>query len=175
MARIMIASASENGRAQLSRLLVSSGFQVFRCCASGGELRRGISECGDGIVILLGPLPDCKPDELQWDYGGRVQILLIGRPHVLEGCESPEIFRLALPTSGQAVLDAAEMLSQLHRARLPRRSRAEEQIVGAAKQILMAQCGMTEPEAHRALQQRAMRGGMRMADCAARIVKNAGG
>ena len=54
MARIVIACASEESRTQLSRLLSSSGFSVFRCCASGSDLRRTINECEDGLVILLG-------------------------------------------------------------------------------------------------------------------------
>ena len=97
MARIVIASAAEESREKLSQLLVSSGFTVFRCCASGSELRRTINECEDGIVVLMGVLPDCKPDELHWDYGDRIQILLIAKPMVLESCETPE--RSRSPTS----------------------------------------------------------------------------
>ena len=104
MARIVIAGASEVSREQLSRLLSSSGYSVFRCCGAGSELRRTVNECDDGVVIMLGSLPDCKPDELQWDYGDRIQILLIGKPALLESCEAPEIFRLALPASSQAVI-----------------------------------------------------------------------
>ena len=171
MARIVIASASEASREQLNRLLVSSGFSVFRCCASGSELRRTINECEDGIVILLGNLPSCSPDELQWDYGQRVQILLIGKPAVLENCESPEIFRMPLPLSGQALVGAMNMLSQLHQMRLPKRSSDDKQTVEQAKKLLMARHGITEPEAHRALQQYAMNHGMKMAEYAAEILK----
>lgn len=171
MARIVIASASEASREQLNRLLVSSGISVFRCCASGSELRRTINECEDGIVVLMGSLPDCKPDELQWDYGDRVQILLIGKPALLEGCESPEIFRMPLPLSGQALIGAMNMLSQLHQMSLPKRTGTEKQTVEQAKKLLMRKHGITEPEAHRALQQYAMRHGMKMAEYAAQLLK----
>ena len=170
MPRIVIAAANEESRAQLSRLLSSSGFSVFRCCASGSELRRTITECEDGIVILLGNLPGCSPDELQWDYGERIQILLIGKPAVLESCESPEVFRMPLPLSGQALVGAMNMLSQLHQMRLPKRSGDEKQTVEQAKRLLMERHGITEPEAHRALQQYAMRHGMKMSDYAAEII-----
>ena len=172
MARIVIASASETSREQLSRLLSSSGFSVFRCCASGSELRRTINACDDGVVIQIGGLPDCKPDELLWDYAERVQILLIGKPALLESCEAPEIFRLALPASSQAVIGAVEMLSQLHQMRLPKRAGSEKQTVEKAKRLLMHRHGLTEPEAHRALQQYAMNHGMKMADYAAQIVSS---
>ena len=172
MARIVIAAAQEESRGNLLRLLSSSGLSVFRCCASGSELRRTINECEDGIVILIGALPGCKPDELQWDYGERVQILLIGRPAVLDSCEAPEIFRLPLPVSGQTVIGAVEMLSQLHQMHLPRRIGQEKRIVEQAKEVLMRRHGVTEPEAHRALQQYAMNHGMKMADYAAMILNS---
>ena len=170
MPRIVIAAAQEESRVQLTRLLSSSGFSVFRTCASGSELRRTINECEDGIVIFMSTIPDCKPDELQWDYGERVQILLIGRPAVLEDCESPEVFRLPMPISGQAVIGAVNMLSQLHQMRLPKRKGDDKQIVEQAKELLICQKGLTEPEAHRALQQYAMRHGVKMADYAKEIV-----
>ncbi len=170
MARIVIASASDAAREHLSQLLVSSGFSIFRCCAAGSELRRTLNECEDGVVILMGPLPGCKPDELQWDYGEHIQILLIAKPAVLEGCEAPGIFRLALPASSQAVIGAVDMLSQLHQMRLPKRMGSEKQIVEEAKQLLMRRQNLTEPEAHRALQQYAMNHGIKMSEYAAQIL-----
>ena len=175
MARIVVASAAEESREKLSQLLASSGFAVFRCCASGSELRRTINECEDGVVVLMGLLPGCKPDELQWDYGDRIQILLIARPLVLESCEAPEIFRLPLPLSSQALVGAVQMLSQLHQMRLPRRAGTEKEMVERAKRLLMKQHGITEPEAHRTLQQYAMNHGVRMADYAAQILKTSKG
>ncbi len=174
MSRIVIAAAQEESRARLSRLLSSSGCPVFRCCSLGSDLRRTLSECEDSIVIMIGSLPDCKPDELQADYGERIQILLIGRPAALERCESPDIFRLSLPVSGQAVIGAVEMLEQLHRMRMPRRMDSEKRLVEQAKQLIMRQYGITEPEAHRELQQYAMRHGMKMTDYAAQIVNMSG-
>ena len=171
MARMIIAGASETNRDQMSRLLASSGFSVFRTCASGSTLRRTISESEDSIVIFLGILPDCKPDELVWDYGERIQILLIAKPAQLEDCESKEIFRLQMPASGQSIVGAIEMLTQLHRMRMPRRMGSERQIVEEAKKILIARHGLSEPEAHHMLQKYAMDHGVKMADYAANIVR----
>ena len=171
MARMIIAGASETNRDQMSRLLASSGFSVFRSCASGSTLRRTISESEDCIVIMMGQLPDCKADELVWDYGDRVQILLIAKPEVLDDCESKEVFRIAMPTTGQAVLGALEMLNQLHAMRAPKRMGTERQVVEQAKEILMKKKGLTEPEAHHLLQKYAMDHGMKMADYAADILR----
>ena len=174
MARIVVMSQSEDSRSKVSRLLASSGFQVFRSCSSGSELRRALSESEDCVVVMIGFAPDCKPDELLWDYKDSVQILLIARQPVLDMIESPEVFRLALPASGQAVIGAMEMLSQLHRMRLPRRTGKSRDAVERAKAVLMKQKGLSEPEAHRALQQYAMNHGMKMADFAMRILESAG-
>ena len=174
MARIVIVSQSEPSRTQLSRLLASSGYQVFRCCSSGSELRRALNDSEDCLVIMIGPVAGCKPDDLAWDYGKSIQLLLIAKPPALDDCESPEVFKMPMPVSGQSVLGAVEMLTQLHRMRMPRRTGESKETVEQAKKLLMQQQGLTEPEAHRALQQYAMNHGVKMADFAAQILKTAG-
>ena len=171
MARIVVASRSEDSRSKLSALLTSSGFQVFRCCCSGSELRRALGESEDCVVVMVGLMPDCMPDDLLWDYRESVQILLIARQPALDNVESPEIFRLTLPTSGQTILGALEMLNQLHRRQMPRRTGADKELVEEAKSILMKQLHITEPEAHHLLQKQAMDHGMKMTEYAGRIVK----
>ena len=172
MARIVIVSQSEDSRNKLFRLLTSSGFQVFRSCSSGSELRRALSESEDCVVVMIGFTPDCKPDELLWDYKDSVQILLIARQSVLENVESPEIFRLTMPASGQTVVGAVEMLTQLHRMHMPRRTGENRNVVERAKALLMKEKGLTEPEAHHAMQQYAMNHGVKMTEFAARILES---
>ena len=174
MARIVIAGSSEHSRIQLARLLSSSGHSVYRLCAHAAELRRALNESEDGVLILAGPMPDCSADELFWDYGEHVRILLIAKPPALEACEEAGIFRLALPTSQQAVLGAIEMLTQLHQMQMPKRIGSEKQVIEQAKRLLMQRNGLTEPQAHRTLQQYAMNHGMRMTDYAESIIKGDG-
>ena len=162
MARIVIASPSEASRAQLNRLLASSGHSVFRICISEGELRRILTECEDGIVLVSG----MQPDDIAADFGDSFQFLLIGRPETLNACESPQVFRLAYPCPGSAVLGAVEMLSQLHYMRLPHRQGGDRALVEDAKRLLMQKYGVDEPEAHRRMQQYAMRHGIKMTDYA---------
>ncbi len=173
MARIVVASQSEDSRNKLYRLLTSSGFQVFRLCSSGSELRRALSASEDCVVVMIGYMPDCKPDDLLWDYRDSIQILLITKQPMLENIESTEIVRLAMPASGQAVIGAVEMLSQLHRMRLPRRTGESRELVEKAKALLMKEKGLSEPEAHRTMQQYAMNHGMKMAEFAQRILEQA--
>ncbi len=162
VARIVIACTSEARRTQLSRLLASSGHSVFRLCASEGELRRTLAECEDGIVLISG----MQPDDLIADFGENFQFLLIGRPETLSACESLQVFKLAYPCSGSAVIGAVEMLAQLHYMRLPHRGGGDRHIVEQAKRLLMRECGIGEPEAHRRMQQYAMRHGIKMTDYA---------
>ena len=171
MARIVIASRSEDSCSKLTGLLTSSGYQVFRTCSSASELRRALSESEDCVAVIVGSLPDCKPDELIWDYGDSVQVLQIAKQAVLENIESPKVFRLVMPASGQAVIGAVEMLSQLHRMQLPHRSGESRELVNRAKEVLMKREGLTEPEAHRMIQQYAMNHGVRMADFARKILE----
>ena len=175
MARIVIVGASESGRTQLNRLLASSGYGVFRACASGSELRRTLNACEDGIVILAGPLSDCPPDDLIGDFGDSFQFLMIARPEALAACESPQLFKMNYPCSGSAVLGAVEMLAQFHAQRMPRRTGEERELVEQAKAILMRTCDITEAEAHRRMQKHAMTHGIKMTEYAVQLLKNSEG
>lgn len=171
MARIVIVGASETGRTQLHRLLASSGYGVFRACASGSELRRTLNACEDGIVILTGAVPDCMPDELIGDFGDSFQFLMIARPEALAACESSRMFKMTYPCAGSAVIGAVEMLSQFHAQRLPKRSAEEKAIVEQAKAMLMRDDGLTEPEAHRRMQRHAMTHGIKMTEYAYQLLQ----
>ncbi len=175
MARIVIVGASEASRTQLSRLLASSGHSVFRICASGGELRRTLTECEDGIVLLSGQQLGIQPDDIASDFGDSFQLLLIGRPETLSACESSQVFKLAYPCPGSAVLGAVEMLMQLHSMQMPRRQGRDRALVEDAKRLLMDRFDIDEPEAHRRMQQYAMRHGIKMTKYAAMLLENSEG
>ena len=175
MARIVIVGASEASRTQLSRLLASSGHSVYRICASGGELRRTLTECEDGIVILSGQQLGIQPDDIASDFGDSFQLLLIGRPETLSACESSQVFKLAYPCPGSAVLGAVEMLTQLHSMQMPRRQGRDKAMVEDAKRLLMDRFDIDEPEAHRRMQQYAMRHGIKMTKYAAMLLENSEG
>ncbi len=172
MPRIIIAGASEGSRTQLNRLLTSSGYAVFRLCASGGELRRTLAECGDGIVLIAGALPDGLPGDIAADFDGGFRFLLIARADALDACESPRVFKLTYPCPGSVVLGAVEMLSQLHAMSMPRRTGEDRALVDRAKAELMRREGISEAEAHRRLQRHAMSNNMKMTEYAIEILKS---
>ena len=80
MKRIIVAASADTSRENLSRILVSAGYEVFRTCASGGEVRRAVTEAGDCLVVLYGQMPDCLVDDLAWDIQPDAQILLLAKP-----------------------------------------------------------------------------------------------
>ena len=62
------------------------------------------------------------------------------------------------------------MLSQLHDMRRPHRRGHDKTLVEDAKRLLMRRYQIDEPEAHRRMQQYAMRHNMKMTDYAAELL-----
>lgn len=172
MVRVIVASYAENSREQVSRLLASAGFGVFRCCASGGEVRRAVQESDGGVVVLVGQLRDCTTDSLAWDIREHTHVLFVARPEAHAQCEYPDLFRLTLPCSGHEIVGAVEMLIQLRQRQRSRRTGQDRALVDQAKAYLMKRDGLSEPEAHRRMQKFAMDHGVKMVDVAARLLRS---
>ena len=56
--------------------------------------------------------------------------------------------------------------------KLPRRSKAENETIMQAKALLMSRLDLSEPEAHRYLQQHAMNKGMKLTDFASKVLES---
>lgn len=171
MVKIIVAFATDEKCRQYAAALEEAGISVFRKCRSASEAKRAIHQCGDGILVSYCRLPDGAIDALAWDLGKQALILAIGHPAQLELCEHPDLFRLPAPCSKAELVSAVNMLIQMHRMRLPRRTDQEKRIIQQAKDFLMRQYSMSEPEAHHHLQKCAMDAGMKLADCAARLME----
>ena len=174
MPRILIASALESARSQLAQVLGTAGFVPFRSCGSAGEVRRTLSACDHALLIMAGLLPDTSPEDLLCDFHHQLQILLIARPAVIEVHNAHNLFHLSYPCTGQSILGAVEMLTQLYDMNHPQRSQPDRQLVEAAKQILIRNHGMTEPQAHSHMQHYAMAHGLKMTDYARQILNKSG-
>ncbi len=171
MVKIIVAFAKDEKCAPVASILESAGFEVFRHCTSASEVKRALNQCGDGILITSCKLPDSTIDSLAWDLGSKAVILATGSPAQLELSEHPDIFKLAFPCSKGELTSAVNMLIQLHRMRLPRRSVEDNQIIVKAKEKLCKLKGMTEPEAHHFLQKSAMDNGMKLTEFAAKLLE----
>lgn len=172
MPRILIASPSDRVRSQLSRILTSSGFSIFRICASGSEIRRSLSECDNTLLLMAGLFPDTPPEDLLSDFKHQLQILLIARPMIIAEHSCHGLFHLSYPCSGSTLIGAVEMLMQMQVMNHPQRTEPERQLVEHAKSLLMTHHGMSEPEAHHHMQTYAMSHGLKMTDYARQILEH---
>lgn len=170
MARIIVAFPEKETNRKIASVLESAGYQVFRTCMTGNEVMRAFTLCQDGVLICAARFQDRTADALAWDLGDQAVIMVIAKPDQMEMCEHPQIFRKTTPVGRLELLSAVDMLVQLHDHRMPRRGGKEEELIRQAKDKLQTEQGITEPEAHRMLQRYAMRHGMRLTECARRVL-----
>ena len=99
MAKIIVAFADPRKCEQIASVLDGCGLQVFRKCATGNEVMRAFDACHDGILVCGTRFPDRTADELAYDLGEQVLMLVLGKPDQLERCEHYALFRPSLRVS----------------------------------------------------------------------------
>lgn len=155
-------------------LLESTGTARYLACHSGGQVRRILNQQQIYCVICGPRLTDGPAEWLFKDMPPACSLLLVGPQHVLDACASGEVFKLSTPIRKEEAVTTVRLLIQFgHRTEKllrPRRSLAEREVVDRAKRLLMDCKGMTEEEAHHALQKRSMDGGCRLVQTARQVV-----
>lgn len=153
------------------RTLFAPGDTPVQCCTSGGEARRALCEGSFSLAVVNAPLPDEYGRELAARAAddGAAAILICPAPMAdklsagLER-EGAGVFVLSRPLSRAQAAFALRMIRASGRRmerlieqnrRLTRRLE-EARILTRAKCELALRCGMTEEEAHRAIEKRAM-------------------
>ena len=171
MAKIIVAFPDKQINRNITDMLEHAGLEVFRTCMTGNEVMRAFNQCQDGILITAVRFPDRTSDAIAYDLGSRALILVLGRAEQLALVEHPEVFHLKLPASAAEITASVNMLLQLHYKRMPHRSVQDKEDVTEAKQLLMDDYALTEPDAHRLMQKISMRLGMRMQETAKKILE----
>ena len=174
MAKIIVAFAEEQQCAKIAGALEESGLSILRRCSSGAEVMRALNLCEDAVLVCGTKFADRTADSLAEDMGDQALMLVVGRPERLALCESVNAFRLASPFGRAELVSSVRMLLQLHDMRKPRRGDAEKELIERAKRQLMEQRGLTEAQAHQTLQRASMNLGLRMTECARRILNGDG-
>ena len=174
MAKIIVAFAEERQCAKIAGALEESGLSILRRCSSGAEVLRALNLCEDAVIVSGTKFPDCTADALAEDAGELALMLIVGRPERLALCESTGVFRLASPFGRAELVSSVRMLLQLHDMRQPRRGDDERELIERAKALLMENRGLTEAQAHQTLQRASMNLGLRMTECARRILNGDG-
>ena len=174
MAKIIVAFAEEQQCMRISSALEEAGIPVFRRCCSGAEAMRALNVCDDGVLVCGTKFADRTADDLAADVSELALMLVIGRPERLMLCESTNIFRLESPFGRAELVSSVRMLLQLHDMRKPRRADDEKKLIEQAKRLLMEDRGLSEAQAHQMLQRASMNLGLRMTECARRILNGDG-
>lgn len=161
--------ASDRQYHEALRAVFAAGGQPVRCCTSAGEARRALCGGDFSLLIVNAPLPDEFGKDLaaQAVHDGMDSILLCAAPQVdkvAAGLEKYGVYVLSKPLSRQQALFALRVIrtgrQRMRRvmeqnARLTKRL-DEARVVSQAKCALARCQGMTEEQAHRAIEKRAM-------------------
>lgn len=167
--RMLVVSGSEKGREALGKLLSGSAYRLAGTAASGGEARRLlVSSSFDGVVINA-PLSDEFGQELAVyaaEEGAGVLLLVKNElaSQVEAQVEGSGVLTLGKPLSRELLSQAFSLmlafrayLGKLEEENRRLRGKLEEaRLTCRAKCLLVERQGMTEAEAHRFLEKRAM-------------------
>ncbi len=165
----LVVSGAKN-REGLARFLESCGCREVVTAASGDEARRLLGEREYGLVVVAAPLPDEFGRELALhaaDSTDSSVLFLAGPGHAQEVAAGLREYGVAVvptPLSRQTLSQVVELLEASRRRTLRLREenrrltrRLEEmRLVSRAKCLLIQYAGMTEEEAHHALERQAM-------------------
>jgi response regulator NasT len=167
---VLIVSGTEKSTTFFREAIEAVSIDQIAAADSCGEARRLLREQGYNIVIVNAPLRDESGDELTFeiaDKGASQIILVVSGEHydvVAHRCEECGVFAVARPINRpifQAVLSLAKAVQNktkhLQEENLRLRQKIEDiKLIDRAKCILISYMGLSEPEAHRAIERQAM-------------------
>lgn len=167
--QILIVSPRDELQSYLSHLFPQSEFAPYLCVHSAGEARRLMAEKPVDILLIDAPLSDTFGTDFALEVAeGSIGVLLLVKSELYEKtsfrCESAGVLTLPKPFSRQAFYSAIKLLAAL-RTRLEKmettnRSLQEKlaaiRTVNHAKWLLIDRLHLSEQEAHRLIEKRAM-------------------
>ena len=163
---------------RFSDLMESTGTARCLTCRSGDQVRRLLNKQQAYCVVCSPHLSDGPAEWLYEDLPPSCSLLLVGPQHMLDACSSRDIFKLATPIRKEEALSTVRLLLQfghrMERFVRPGRTGAQQELVDRAKELLMEKKGMSEEEAHRALQKRSMDAGLRLTQTARKVIEELG-
>lgn len=171
MGNIIVASANLDSAKKIGAVLRSAGYPVSAVCSSGAQLLHltGHSYCG-GVVVCDMRLADMPARELPRHTGGGYDFLYIVKGAPPAELEYPSLStplsRVRLVTCVNMLLCVSENIGLSLKERIAGCGMEEPEIVARAKRLLMQQCNLSEPSAHRFLQKRSMDSGKKLCETA---------
>ena len=172
MNSLLVAFAGEKTRKYVCQLFENTEFSVDAVCGTGLEILSHVDKSYRGAVLCGGSLYDMSVEELHDSLPkGAVMVLLAGEAE-LGGLECPNAVKVSAPATEERLIEAVWEAQGLARERtaVPQRSDADKQLIMEAKELLMAQKGLTEQDAYRLIQRTSMNSGAKMVHTARGIL-----
>lgn len=167
--QILLAGSTEKSRMLLQTLL-PPGTNPLRMCMSGAETRRALGEDDWQLLVINTPLSDESGIDLAIDAASHTatSVLMLVRAELADQVqaqlENYGVFVVAKPVArplfDQAIRYAAVLRNRLmtvcaEKARLEKKL-ADVRVIDRAKCLLIQYRGLTEEQAHRAIEKQAM-------------------
>ncbi len=170
MKSALIVTDTQKSAAFIAEFLSAHFFTDISFARSGGEARRTLLERDFDLVVINAPLRDETGENLARRTALKEigQVILLVKSEVYEmvapSCENDGVLTVAKPLSRDAFRQALSLArsagARLAKARTENESLKQKietiRLVDRAKHILIASCGMSEQEAHRYIEKRAM-------------------
>lgn len=167
--QILLAGSTEKSRMLLQTLL-PPGTNPLRMCMSGAETRRALGEDDWQLLVINTPLSDESGIDLAIDAASHTatSVLMLVRAELADQVqaqlENYGVFVVAKPVArplfDQAIRYAAVLRNRLmtvctEKAKLEKKL-ADVRVIDRAKCLLIQYRGLTEEQAHRAIEKQAM-------------------
>ena len=167
---VLIVCGKAEMASSMQAMLVKEGFYPVSCAHSANEARRIFVNTSFDLVIISTPLPDEQGTDLVFDIHDKasVSIVVIARPEQLLDMQSSlekigalilpkPINRLTLLQTVRFALSVRNSMTELINERNRLKKQIDERkILEQAKWTLVEKLNMSEPQAFRLIQKRAM-------------------
>ena len=178
MTSIVSAFSGSREARSIKDILVRSGFNCIGVATTGAEVLNLTDDLVDGIVVCGYKFPDMLYSELKEYLGENFDMLLMSKRASLVELETSDIVCLEMPLKVHDLVDTLGMMVENAERRrrkkreTPRiRNSAEQEMINAAKALLMDRNNMSEAEAHKYLQKSSMASGTNMVESAQMVLR----
>lgn len=177
MTNLIVAFPKPEDAKSIRNILVKNGFPVVAVCTSGAQTLQYADDLHNGVVVCGYRLTDMIYSQLREDLSDQFDMLLLASMRFISEVEDTRIRCVAMPlkvheliSNVNAAVEASEAKKRKMRQQPKQRNMLDKQQITLAKELLMAQKGMTEEEAHRYLQKSSMANGVNMIETAQMVL-----
>jgi AmiR/NasT family two-component response regulator len=173
---IIVACYKEEDARRIRSILTKRGIEVAGIATTGAQVLSMIVSMDEGVVISTFRLRDMNYLDLSENLSGFFHMLLLCSPDKLGDQAMPDnVVYLPMPLKVGDLMQTLQSMTGIYRPRRkihvpPGRSEEDRKKISDAKAILMERNRMTEQEAHRYLQKRAMDTGTGIVEIAEMVI-----